>query len=198
MSAPTPSRPLSQPNPHVPSNSALVGLVFVWVASLLVAVLLVSVTNGSGSTNRVLDATATPAASQVRIGKVKTAVDASSRVIGELKGAMSSLGQMSSALDDRGVTAYRVPPHTTSGGFTWATSVWRVVAVVLPFVALLDVYFWITRWVSPQFADGVMALGPSKANNYERGRSSANPTAAVVETAVLIYERRATTCPSPA
>jgi hypothetical protein len=200
MSAPAPPRPPSHPDAHLPSKPVLVGLVFVWAASLLAAAVLVSVANGSGSTSRVLDATATatPAASTVGTGKVKTVIDASGRVIGELKRGTSSLAGMSSALGDRGVPADRVPQHTTSGGFSWATSVWRVVTVLLPFVALLDVYFWITRWVSPRFAAGVMALGPSRANNYEHDRSSANPMAAVVETAVLIHERRATTCPSPA
>jgi cell division protease FtsH len=108
---------------------------------------------------------------KVDANQVKTAViDTSGGVTGDLTTNQSYSSRIPTAVPDDGLVADLAAHNVTVTGTTTSTSIWSVIAGLLPLVLLLGAYFWISRRATRQLAGGIMGIGSSKAKVYDEER----------------------------
>jgi len=144
---------------------------FIWIAGLAITALLLFAP--TSSTTKKLTFTAWKA--RVDQNGVKTAsIDSSGKVTGELndKSKTHYSSRIPTALNDNTLAAQLDAHDVNVTGTTTATSIWTVIASLLPLLLLVGLFFWISRRASRQIAGGVAGFGSSRAKVYDEQRPS--------------------------
>jgi cell division protease FtsH len=139
-----------------------------WLVGLLVTLLLLFL---PGSSTKTTSLTYSAWKTKVDANQVKTAsIDTSGKVSGQLTDKSNYSSRIPTAVPDNALAGDLAAHHVTVTAKGSSTSVWSVVAGLLPFVLLLGVYFWISRRATRQLAGGLMGIGSSRAKVYDEER----------------------------
>ena len=160
--------PHDPPGPPPEPRRAPRWLHTLWIIGLVVTIVFLLFATKSQS---VTSLTYSEWRAKVTADKVKTAsIDPSGKVTGELSDGSNYESRIPEALTDDTLAADLSAHDVAVTGTTKGSSLWGLVALLLPFVLLLGLYFWITRRATKQMAGGLMGIGASKAKVYDQQR----------------------------
>ncbi len=169
-SSPAKSGPPNDPPKPGPPPTASRWLHMLWLAGLALTLLLLLLPS---STTKTTSLTFSAWQAKVDANQVKTAtIDQSGKVTGQLNDDKKTHYQsrIPTALNDNTLAAELQQHHVTVQGSVTSTSFWAVIGGLLPFVALLALFFWFSRRARKQLSGGFMGIGSSKAKVYDEER----------------------------
>jgi cell division protease FtsH len=160
--------PNDPPQPSKTRKPAPRWLHTLWIVGLLVTLLLLFLPSSKPATTSL---TFSDWKVKVDADQVQTAViDPSGKVTGLLVDKTHYSSRIPAALNDNTLTADLTQHKVTISGVDNGTSFWSVVGGLLPLVALVALYLFISRRLQRRIAGGIMGVGASKAKVYDQER----------------------------
>ena len=157
----TPSPPPKKPAPRWMHT--------VWLVGLLITLVLLFIPTRSSKAPTALHFSDWK--TKLDAGEIKSAtISQSGAVSGELNNGTKYTSRIPTAIKDDDLAADLARHKVDVKATVASTSFWAVIGGLLPFVALLGIYLFISRRATRQIVGGVMGIGASKAKIYDEER----------------------------